>query len=302
MKIFLKNSITYLFPILVLGIISEILLRNIPNDYSLKKAYLDRNARNIEVLYLGNSHVLYGINPKYSKYKSYNTAYVSQSLDFDLAILNKYKNKWKNLNCIVLPIDYLTFNLKLEKSLEAWRIKNYALYFNIHKNDFYNLEIVQNKLEVNIIRLKEYYINKESITTVNNLGYATNYTFFNKQNLQTSGEVSSKRHIAIGSEYFEENLLHFKAILNFAEQRKVKVLLVSLPAHKTYTERLNNNILMKSINIAKASSIENKNVFFKDFMNDTSFLQNDFYDADHLNEIESKKLTKIMDSILAELK
>ena len=86
----------------------EFLLRNIPNDYTYKRNYLDNNAKEIEVLYLGNSHILYGINPVFSKYKSFNCAHGSQSLNYDFAILNKYKKQWKKLKLIVVPVTLVT--------------------------------------------------------------------------------------------------------------------------------------------------------------------------------------------------
>ncbi|HRB69044.1 MAG TPA: hypothetical protein PLC92_02955, partial [Chitinophagales bacterium] len=75
----------------------ELLLRDIPNDYSFKKNYLNTNSNNIEVLFLGSSHIYYGINPEYISQKSFNAAHISQSLNFDLAILEKYKDRWTNL-------------------------------------------------------------------------------------------------------------------------------------------------------------------------------------------------------------
>ena len=52
----------------------EILLENIPNDYSFKKEYLDENSDSIEILVLGSSHSYYGINPIYFHLRAFNAS------------------------------------------------------------------------------------------------------------------------------------------------------------------------------------------------------------------------------------
>ena len=104
MKKFISKTIFFLLPILVLAVIMEISLRAIPNDYKQKRDYMDSHSDEIEVLVLGSSHSLYGINPKYFSQKTYNMAYVSQSLDLDYKILEKYHNRFKNLKTIIVDI------------------------------------------------------------------------------------------------------------------------------------------------------------------------------------------------------
>ena len=106
MKKFILKTIFFLLPILVLAVIMEISLRAIPNDYKQKRNYMDSHSDEIEVLVLGSSHSLYGINPKYFSQKTYNMAYVSQSLDLDYKILEKYYNRFKNLKTIIVDISY----------------------------------------------------------------------------------------------------------------------------------------------------------------------------------------------------
>ena len=61
----------------------ECLLRSIPNDYSYKRNYLDLNSDKIEVLFLGNSHASYDINPAYIRFKSFNNSFGCQTIDYD---------------------------------------------------------------------------------------------------------------------------------------------------------------------------------------------------------------------------
>ena len=131
MKKFILKTIFFLLPILVLAVIMEVALRAIPNDYKQKRSYMDSHLDEIEVLVLGSSHSLYGINPKYFSQKTYNMAYVSQSLDLDYKILEKYGNEFKNLNVIIVDISYFSLYSTLETGPEPWRAKNYNIYYDI---------------------------------------------------------------------------------------------------------------------------------------------------------------------------
>ena len=43
---------------------------------------------------------------------------------------------------------------------------------------------------------------------------------------------------------------------------------------------------------------QNKSIYYFDLLKDKSFKANDYFDADHLNEIGAKKLTMKLDSII----
>lgn len=144
MKRFFKKICTFFIPIIcVLGFL-EILVREIPNDYSLKKNYLTKHSDEIEVLFLGSSHAYYGINPDYiTSYNSFNASYISQSLNYDYKILKNYGSNLSSLKAIVIPIDYLTLYGSLETGVEKWRAKNYIIYYQM-----YQLDNIKNYFEI----------------------------------------------------------------------------------------------------------------------------------------------------------
>ncbi len=303
MKYFLKYIAIFLTPIVIIAIGSELLLRKIPNDYQVKKQYLDRNSDKVEVLYLGNSHVLYGINPALSQYNSFNAAYVSQSLYFDEQILKKYNANWKNLKYIVLPIDYFSLYWKLEESVESWRVKNYTMYWDIHKqfNLSLNFEITTNNLSNNLKRIDEYYRRRISNVNCTQLGYGTNYDSKSPQNQVQSGIEAAKRHLIIDKSYFNENVEHLKNIISFAQNKELTIILITSPAYKTYYNNIDTAQLNRTLYEVEKIKKNNDNVHYFNFFKDANFLEQDFYDADHLNKMGSQKLTKIMDSIIDEL-
>lgn len=302
MKKFIRVSVLFILPVFTLLILADLLLRNIPNDYSFKKKYLDVHSNEVEVLYLGSSHSYYGINPDYSNFKSFNASHISQSLDFDLAIFKKYNGNWKNLKYVVIPIDYFSLYSNLQDGIEKWRVKNYAIYYNLNEKSSYlnNFEILNGQFKGNFMRLKSHYINNTSNLTTNNLGWGFNYNSKNGIDLIESGKTAAKRHTIINEwhESFQNNVNTINAFIDLAEKNNIKIIFVTTPAFKTYVQNLNHNQLDTTIETITQITSKSLNSVYYNLLNDKSFIAEDFYDADHLNEKGAKKLTFKIDSLI----
>jgi hypothetical protein len=301
MKKFLKFCILFISPIVIIIITSEILLRKIPNDYSYKKNFLDKNSNNIKMLFLGSSHTYFGINPEYVKSNSFNAGNSSQSLDYDLEILMKYEGKWDSLKYIVVPVDYFSLFGKLETSIESWRVKDYDNYCGIKTNNgiIDNIEILSNKLLVNQNKIKRYYLKNVSGVTCSDLGWGMEYNSKNNQDLMVSGKAAAKRHLAKNNQYFDENVKVLKSIIKFAKANKSRVFFYTSPAYKTYVQNLDNDQLNNTVRTLRRMADSYNNVIYFNFINDNEFTKKDFYDADHLNEIGARKLTLKIDRFIS---
>ena len=305
MKKFIIKSILFLIPVLLFTIFLENLIRSVPNDYSIKKEYLDKNSAKIEVLILGSSHTYFGIDPEYLKLKSYNCAYISQSVDYDFEILRKYKTRLKHLKYIVIPIDYFSLYSRLEEGTEKWRIKNYNVYYNVNSSGPFKLsnhfELLNGKVSDNIMRVNLYYKeHKNDNITCNGSGWGTIYKSENSLNLTETGKAAAKRHtIKIQDNiYYQENIKTLKSIIQLAEEINAKVIFITSPAYKTYTANLEPNQLKGTIGFMNKTAKDNRNVMYYNLLEDKSFIDKDFYDADHLNEIGAKKLSLKIDHII----
>lgn len=300
MKIFLKSFILFILPLLIICFFTEKSLREIPNEYSLKKDYLDKHSNQIETLFLGNSHVYFGLNPKYIKSNSFNSAQVSQSLDFDLKIFKKYKKRWKKLKFIVIPVDYFSLYSNLGDGIESWREKNYYLYFDIKSNTniLEKFEIFNYKLKNNYHRLSYFYFEKKSTISCSKYGWGINDSSKQNRDLLLSGITTAKRHTAKNDLLFNFNKTVLREIIELAKENNTTVILVTSPTYRSYFENLDNKQLNKTLN--EIVNIEHSfhNVKYFNFLKNLSFNKEDFYDADHLNEIGAKKWTLKIDSII----
>lgn len=304
MNKFIKKTLLFCVPVLILILIMELLLRNIPNDYSYKKNYLDQHSNEIEAIFLGSSHAFYSINPKNIHSNSFNAAHISQSLDYDIEILRKYEKQTDKLKYIVVPIDYFSLFNRLETGVESWRIKNYNIYYGF--NQSYkckdNFEILNGKLFDNFNRVVQFYWHHKSEVSCNRLGWGTKHNSKNNKDLVNTGKAAAKRHAIKMKSFFNENLAIVNEIIAIAKFKKAKVIFYTNPAHKTYVSQLNKEQLKIVYSTIKRIANSNSNVNYYDFLCDPSFMKEDFFDADHLNEIGAEKFSKKMDSIIISLK
>ena len=299
MKKFLKNTFIYILPIILIGWSAELLLRNIPNDYQIKKQYLDHNAESIEVLYLGSSHAFHGINPNHCTVNSYNAALSSQSIDYDYAILKKYESQFNHLKYIVIPISYFTLYSRLESSIEASLVKNYVIYYNINtSNKFTNhFEVLSSKPFALFKRLYSYYIQRNTRRCAE-LGWGMNNDLRSDTDLLRSGKAAAFRHSGNINEYYELNVQVVKDIIEWAKSKDIKVILYTPPAYKSYTNELDSIQLNQTLITMKRIDDQYENAAYYNLLTDSAFVANDYYDADHLNSAGAKKLTKLLDGVV----
>lgn len=283
----------------------EIVLRSIPNDYRNKRKYLDTHARSVETLILGSSHTLYGLNPEYFSTSAFNAAHVSQTLDQDAGILEKYAGQWRSLKTVILPISYFTLFERLSDGPEAWRIKNYVIYYGIRDSatpiDY--TEMLSNRLPVNGDRIISYYIRHEPSIACDSLGWDTLHTAAPVADLIAAGRASALRHTVQSREeksnilLLRQSLRTLDRIVSWCGERNVQLVLFTPPAYPSYRENLDPVQLSVTVNAAEELASAHANVSYNNFMFDNVFSENDFYDGDHLAVSGAKKLSQKIDSL-----
>jgi hypothetical protein len=160
------------------------------------------------------------------------------------------------------------------------------------------MELFSNKLKINLKRINNYYIKGQSNIFCSNLGWGTGYSSKIKIDIDEAGKISAKRHTKSDNKYVAENLGVLNKIVEFAKNKGIKVLLFTPPAYKSYVDNLDSTQLNTTINAIISIDKEFDNVTYYNFIWDTTFVESDFYDADHLNEIGASKLTKKINSLI----
>lgn len=300
MKQFIQKIILFFSPVVILLCLFEVFLRIIPNDYKYKKEQLLKDAQNIEVLVLGSSHAHYGINPDYLSFRGFNLSNISQSLDLDYKLLETYGKDMKHLKVVVLPISYSSLFSSLEAGNESWRIKNYVLYYHLITSYSIkdNCELLNGTLTSNLYRLYHYITDRDKLITVSDKGFGLNYSSDVKNNMEETGKSAALRHTHYDIKLFNFNSEIIQNIIKWCNERDIKLLFITLPAYYTYKNRLNNDQLEDTVDYMVHIERENENVYYYNFLDDNDFVEDDFFDADHLNELGAMKFTKKVDSAI----
>lgn len=276
------------------------MLQNMPNDYKIKANTYIKNARNYEILCLGESHAFSGINPAYFDLKGFNGSHFSQTLNYDFEILNKYENNLNKLKYVLIPISYASFTNRLENQ---WETKNYSLYYDIYKiNDIrYYTELFSLPFNVNFERLLSYYQRNELPITTDSLGYSTIYISNPGVDFLETAKKSVSVQTAHNYNNWSKNNYSLQKIITLCKNKNISVILFTPPGHQYYRDNLDSVQITRTISNARKFQEKNKNVYYINLLSDSSFSDNDFFDADHFNSNGAKKLTKTINNIITHI-
>ena len=306
MKRFLLNLVFIFFlPLFLIFASSEILLRSRMNEYKYKNSYLEKNKSTIELLCLGPSSGYFGINPHYFNMKAFNATHVSQTINYDNFLWEKFAGQMASLKCVILTIDYWSPFTTLETSGEPWRTKNYRLYYgcNYHK---YDPKSIFETYNFNLVLWKRVYNSLDDLFKgrvelgIDSLGYGTDYTLSKRSiDWQGGGPYSAKRHtkkIDIG--ILNQNAQYIDQICRKCQEKNIIVLLLTTPAWATYVENLNRNQQDLMNRFCNSFPSKYPNTYYISMLEDNRFSEIDFYDTNHLNEFGAKKLSLIINDTI----
>ncbi len=300
MNKFIRKIILFFIPIICLALVLEITIQSIPNEYKLKRDFVKHYGNSVEVVILGSSHAYYGINPEYLSKKAVNLAHVSQTIDIDYKVLSLFKDDLPNLKYLIIPVDYLTFALRLKEGKENWRIKNYHLYYRLFLtcNPKHYSEILMFNLRKNLGRV--YAFLRYGKTEINCNEYGFGNDFIIKKSFEQSGKEAAERHTAKNKASLKKNAQIIHQLIELARKNNIKIIFYTTPAYQTYIDNLDKKQLDFTLKTIQKIAKENDDIcYYQNYLQDKRFTKQDFRDADHLNAVGAKKLTRIINNILS---
>jgi hypothetical protein len=303
MKRFLFKTSLFCIPLVLVWLSIEIFYRQVPNNYSVKNQQIKKNSIQIEVLLFGDSHCLYGLNPKYFTKKTFNLSNVSQTIYFDKLLFEKHIANLPKLKQVVFCIEYTNLSQVDNTGDDDWRKFLYQRFMNlevpiISKYDPRNcsLALIQSISKSKDL-IKRYFKNG-TIVDCDSLGWGNNYK---KEDRIPPMQIAKRRAIVQedGLIDFELNRNRMQEIIQQCKKRNIQVLIVSMPQTKVFESYLNQNKLKAIKKTCADFQYQNKNTaYYLNLFDDTSFSDEDFYDADHLNNVGAVKCSKIVNDYL----
>jgi hypothetical protein len=300
MKQFIVKSAILIGSLLLIAIVLEALLRNIPNEFSYKKQQLLKNSENIEVLVMGNSHSLYDINPDLFAFPAFNLANEYETLDCSLQILKRFGDKLPKLKCIILSYSYVALQGNYDNCSGSTIGKDLSIYYEVcpSYNPYNNFEIFKIPLGMPLFnKLFEYYcLRLPPKLKCSPVGFGSKPRHEGKFDLNASGIERAKLQGTLNGAAV--STAELKQIIEYCKSKKVALILVTTPACPSYVKELSKPILDQAVNVAVKTAKSNPNVYYYNFLSVPYFGSNDFYDGDHLNDRGARKFSIKLNEIL----
>lgn len=291
MKSFLLKVFLFLLPAGLFVVFTEMQLRSMPGVYSVKKSQLDNMCGEIEILCLGSSHTFYAINPAYFSKKGYNAAYISQTYDYDQKILEKYIGKMPALQYVILPASYFSFFEKMSDNKDAGRKKFYSLIMQVDQPDIFEDYMIFGSDRQELI---PYWLGREQPNPVNESGFGTAFSFEKRnRNIEKTGINRAKLYTIPNLDLRQKEMRDaLESMIRLCDSRNISVVLLITPTHQSYRNNLNQRQLDLMYSLIDSVVQRHQNVILYDVFSDPEYVTDDFFDADHLNDVGAKKLTE----------
>ena len=240
MKRFIRNIAMFAFQLLIVAVIMEFVAEYIPNSYTYKCCYVEKNGAQIQTLILGSSNAYDGLNPSVLPH-AFNLANSSQTLEDDYRLLSKYIDSMDSLQTVILGVGYST----LGATTEANRRTYYTIYMDLYPRwplSKYSFEVCNP--EVLVKKIIKYAASRD-VTRCDSLGQRVGHT---KEAAETGKEWWNKDVLSLVENdkleirncrlEIEENKRYLQGIVDLCNSHKVQQVIVQMPVMKEYKRML----------------------------------------------------------------
>lgn len=288
----------FIFPVLLILLLTEYTLRKIPFPEKVKKNYIEAHNEEIEILVLGSSLTERAINPIYITRPTINLANSSQRLYENYQLLKYFNPKLPALKLVVIEVAYDILQRDKSFTSEIIDRKNLAFYnvntfdrsvklidrfmFSSNPNYFSNA-------------LKEYFFDKSKIK-LNEFGFDENKFDGSFEAVQHKDSLIYDKDIFIenveNNKAFLENSKLLFDIIDYCKIHDLRVLIYSPPTHSRLNKLRDPKLVKKRDSVLTVLKDKNPDILF--YIEDTNpeFQLKYFYNADHLNPDGAKKASQ----------
>lgn len=266
-----------------------------PNSYSTKNAALERNADKINTIILGSSHSYYGLRPEILGDSVLNLANISQTPEYDLALLEKWLPKMPNVKRVIISISYFTFvESRMEDFDHGTLAVNYKVFMHLDlHSDFSKYNFILTDRVQYFGRLKSIVFPRFS-NQCDTTGFGLGDNLSNREgNWEEFGKKRAE-DITIPSDHRTKDILAtFDKLMTLLQSRGIECIMITTPTWHTFRENIDirqyNNMVKYATEIAAKYNCK-----YLNFFDSSEFVDEDFHDVDHLSDIGADKLSRIV--------
>lgn len=300
MKKFLIKAAIFGVCIFFICVGIELLLLIIPNEYSYKRQYLETKGDEIKVLILGSSHNRNGIIPSLLGDSTFNMAADGRYPYYDAVLAERYVPTMKNLKYVIWDLGYdwqylnYKYSIKEHENGASYRCMS-EKYLDIPYPGFYNWsELIYSKFNYGE-RILNYFRNEAALQICDSLG-----EFLLQRSSKSSAWKDSKKVPKIdydnpdAKKCFEETLGYMCRIAAVCESCHVRLIVITTPYYKGSLQNVSSRGLAEMQMCVDAMKKICPTMQYHNYMMDSRFIEDDFFNASHLSDIGAKKFTPIL--------
>lgn len=300
MNRFVKYSLVFLTPLIIMFIALEIMVTRIPNSYAYKYNYVKSHGDSIEVIAIGHSQLYDGFMAEAFSKPAFNLANHDQMHQENYYVMKELLPYLPKLKMVIMPIGYI--DVVAEE--EEWRFNSIACFYHEYMNvnyggrlplrDWYECFSPHRAYE----KAVSYYLHHDDIVCCDSMGREnTRYLKDRKEALGANNHNFLKGYTAADSKhYFIRGSEHLTNNLKMLTDRGIDVVLVS-PPHFWGDFKPNQKQLDFLHNYI--GELQRKyRIRYIDMQFDKEFVDRDYYNETHLSQYGAEKFTKKIDAIL----
>ena len=287
---------TFLFALLVVAALAvgEVVVRHIPTSYSHKREWMDAHAREVKTLILGSSHTYYGLSPAEIGDSVFNLANISQTPEYDLALLQKWMPEMTRLKRVIIPVSYFSFrDPKMEEGGD-WRLcQNYQIdmCLGLHSPlSRYNFKISDFAGWCGMLRGL---VLTQEHNHCDSLGFGLGFDIDHRA--RDWKERAPRRTIDVAlppdAERSADVARVYGEIIELLAAKEVECVFLTTPVHKLFRENMERKQYGEMVRMRDSIAAQ-YSLRVIDLFSDTTFTDDDFHDADHLSDLGASRLSE----------
>ena len=302
-SIFLKKTILFFIPIILLGIGLEVYLRNRTNlNEILAKFELVKDRKDTEVIFIGNSHGRNAFIPAQITQKSLNLCIGGSDTFYNSHFLESIIDSMPHLREIVCNISYHTLFSDQDMNLDERKKYEFFHYLNVdagvdkYSLDYYSvLSTLGMKRAINVV-VNDF--NSPAKSWIETSGHKEDYRTINSKLISMhSVERLKKHHSIMNTEKVNVHIEHLDHLENIAREKRIDVTYVILPVINNYKKLWESKyekfkLILKSF----ADSNGSRLIIVSDSLD---FKDEDFADPDHVNMKGAQKISKHLNKLIS---
>ncbi|CAA9222968.1 MAG: hypothetical protein AVDCRST_MAG56-542 [uncultured Cytophagales bacterium] len=300
-RLFLRRLLLFCLPMAVGAGVVEVILYRTPNTYSYKRECFEGQLDRVEVLVLGSSQPLFGVNPAHFSRPGFNLANVSQTLYYDKALTLKYLGRLHRLKLVLIPISYFSFDYQLYDTRERWRDYYYRTYWDVRYPELPRFDLRD------VSRIALY--SPAGVVSLLKNGFRTDFT----ENLLPNGfihiapvaandkisEAAGRERVKVhdGTRHparFARIAADLEGLVAALTGRGIAVAFLTTPVLPTYARYCNPQVLRRNRAVINRLC-RTYGCRYYDYFTDRRFPPAEFSDNDHLNATGAARFSRIID-------